>query len=66
MGNGVNVGAVWHVIREHVRRDAVFLANLEHEDVERIEGARVLLRAVNAAPKRPNEILSKHRPALAD
>ena len=21
MGNGVNVGAVWHILREHIRRD---------------------------------------------
>ena len=25
MGNGVNVGAVWHVLREHVLRDEELL-----------------------------------------
>ena len=38
MGNGVNVGAVWHVLREHVRRD---------EDVlKRTAAGRRILEAV--------------------
>ena len=36
MGNGVNVGVVWHVLREHVRRD---------EDVlKRTKAGRQILR----------------------
>ncbi len=54
MGNGVNVGAVWHVLREHVRRD---------EDVlKRTEAGRRILDAVLTAPLSPDEILAKmHR-----
>lgn len=55
MGNGVNVGAVWHVMREHVKRDCDLLE-------ASLEGKRVL-EAVLSAPLRPNEILSQHRPA---
>ena len=35
MGNGVNVGAVWHVFREHVRRDADLLRHAAYEDPAR-------------------------------
>lgn len=54
MGNGVNVGVVWHVMREHVRRD---------EDVLKTttEGRR-LLEAVLSAPLSPDPILARHRP----
>jgi DNA (cytosine-5)-methyltransferase 1 len=55
MGNGVNVGAVWHVFREHVRRDRSLL--LESPEGTAIAGA------VGMAPLRPNEILAKHKPA---
>lgn len=50
MGNGVNVGAVWHVLREHVRRD---------EDVLKrtTEGQRIL-DAVLSAPASPDAILA--------
>jgi DNA (cytosine-5)-methyltransferase 1 len=54
MGNGVNVGAVWHVFREHVKRDAALL------DVS-VEG-RAIVEAVAKAPLRPNEILAQHKP----
>lgn len=57
MGNGVNVGAVWHVLRAHVRRDERLLA-------ESPEGRRII-QAVRNAPLRPNEILSDHVPAIA-
>lgn len=56
MGNGVNVGAVWHILREHVRRD---------EDVLKLtKRGRAILDAVLGAPDRPEEILALHRPAL--
>lgn len=55
MGNGVNVGAVWHVLREHVRRD---------EDVlKRTREGRAILDAVLSAPMRPDELLAAHQPA---
>ena len=47
MGNGVNVGAVWHVLREHVARD---------EDVlKRTTAGRRILDAVLTAPLSPDE-----------
>lgn len=55
MGNGVNVGAVWHVFREHVKRDRALLENYP-------EG-KAIVDAVVTAPLRPNEILAKHKPA---
>lgn len=55
MGNGVNVGAVWHVFKQHVVRDAELL--------ESTAPGRKIVEAVGAAPKRPNEVLAKHVPA---
>ncbi|MDN5797891.1 MAG: DNA cytosine methyltransferase [Intrasporangium sp.] len=55
MGNGVNVGAVWHVFREHVRRD--------EELLRKSATGRAIVKAVRAAPLRPNEILAEHVPA---
>ena len=57
MGNGVNVGVVWHIMREHVFRD---------EDVLKTtaEGRRILA-AVSDAPSSPDAILAKHRPVGA-
>lgn len=57
MGNGVNVGAVWHVFREHVKRDRALL--------ESTPEGRAILDAVVGAPLRPTEILAKHVPASA-
>ena len=55
MGNGVNVGVVWHVMREHVRRD---------EDVlKRTAAGKRILQAVFEAPVSPDEILARHAPA---
>ncbi|WP_235545405.1 DNA cytosine methyltransferase [Phycicoccus sp. Soil802] len=55
MGNGVNVGAVWHIFRAHVDRDANIL--------RRTARGRAIVAAVEKAPLRPNEILAKHQPA---
>lgn len=50
MGNGVNVGAVWHILREHVRRD---------EDVlKRTAAGRRILDAVRTAPLSPDRVLA--------
>lgn len=57
MGNGVTVGAVWHVFREHVRRDRALL--------EESPRGRAIVDAVTTAPLRPNEILEGHAPARA-
>jgi DNA (cytosine-5)-methyltransferase 1 len=55
MGNGVNVGVVWHVLREHVRRD---------EDVLKAtrEGKQIA-RAVLAAPESPDTVLDTMSPS---
>ncbi|MFC7726163.1 DNA cytosine methyltransferase [Nocardioides sp. GCM10028917] len=54
MGNGVNVGAVWHVLREHVKRD---------EDVlKRTPEGQKLLGAVLSAPPSPDERLEAMNP----
>lgn len=50
MGNGVNVGAVWHVLRQHVARD---------EDVlKRTASGRRIIDAVLNAPLSPDAILT--------
>ncbi|GAA2736683.1 hypothetical protein GCM10009867_21840 [Pedococcus aerophilus] len=54
MGNGVNVGAVWHVLREHVRRD---------EDIlKRTKAGQSILDAVLTAPLSPDETLAQIGP----
>lgn len=55
MGNGVNVGAVWHIFRAHVRRDRAIL--------EKSAIGQAIVDAVSTAPARPNEILERHKPA---
>lgn len=55
MGNGVNVAAVWYVLRAHVRRDEWLL---KHTD----EGQRII-KAVLDAPESPDTVLVDHRPA---
>jgi DNA (cytosine-5)-methyltransferase 1 len=50
MGNGVSVGVVWHVLREHVRRD---------EDILKTTAAgRRILQAVWSAPLSPDSVLA--------
>lgn len=54
MGNGVNVGAVWHVLREHVTRD---------EDVlKHTTAGRAIFHAVSEAPLSPDGILEARAP----
>lgn len=57
MGNGVNVGAVWHVFRRHVERDRAILKRT-------IVGRRIV-GAVEKAPLCPDEILASHAPPNA-
>lgn len=49
LGNGVSVGVVWHVLREHVRRDEEVLKRT----------APGLVEAVLTAPDSPDEALSR-------
>ena len=51
LGNGVSVGAVWHVLKAHVSRDAEHLRRQ----------APALLDAIAAAPDSPDEKLSPER-----
>lgn len=68
LGNGVAVGAVAHVFREHLKRDRVLLedASGDHldSDEERIRAER-LLAAVDRAPLNPMDVLKHHVPAGA-
>ena len=58
MGNGVNVGVVFHVFREHVRRD---------EDVlKRTAAGRRILEAVLKAPASPDDVLAAMTPHVHD
>lgn len=49
LGNGVSVGAVWHILRRHVERD---------QDVLKVTRPR-LLEAVLDAPESPDEVLEQ-------
>ena len=51
LGNGVSVGAVWHVIREHVRRDEEILKKTNPK----------LLRQILSSPDSPDQILATIR-----
>lgn len=48
LGNAVNVGAVWHVLRKHVERD---------EEILKTTAPR-LLRAILEAPDSPDQVLA--------
>jgi len=50
LGNGVNVGAVWHVLREHAKRDEAVLKTTE-------AGRRIFEAVVIRAPLSPDEVL---------
>lgn len=63
LGNGVNIGAVWNVLRAHVENDAPILRTSE-------EGRRIL-EAVLSAPADPTDrvaeaLRSKRPPTLVD
>ena len=50
LGNSVNVGAVWHVLREHVKRDEPILKTTE-------TGRRIFRAVVTDAPLSPDGLL---------
>ena len=50
LGNGVSVGAVWHVLKRHADRDADFLK----------KSAPRLLKAIQSAPVNPDEAMTGH------
>jgi DNA (cytosine-5)-methyltransferase 1 len=52
LGNGVNVGVVWHILREHVRRDTKIL--------ETTQTGRKIIEAIESAPNSPDLILETH------
>ncbi|MBO3100920.1 DNA cytosine methyltransferase [Cellulomonas fengjieae] len=54
LGNGVNVGVVWHILREHVNRDRDIL--------ETTSDGRAVLAAVDAAPESPDKVLDEMFP----
>lgn len=54
MGNGVNVGVVWHVFREHVKRDSDVLMTSA--------SGRRIIAAVDSSPPDPDSALSKMNP----
>lgn len=51
LGNGVNIGVVWHVLKKHVERDAALLTTTS-------KGKR-LVNAVLSAPENPDEALKQ-------
>jgi len=55
MGNGVNAGVVWHVLREHVLRD--------QEILNQTEAGRRIRDAVLSAPLSLDDVLETHSPA---
>ena len=56
LGNGVSVGAVWHILRRHVERD---------QDVLKITRPR-LLEAVLDSPESPDDVLEQMGPERDD
>ncbi len=50
MGNGVNVGVVWHVFREHVKRDRDIL--------QTTAAGRRIIEMVDSVPRSPDAALS--------
>ncbi len=55
LGNAINVGVVWHVLRRHVERDEEILKRT----------APRLVRAVLAAPDSPDAVLAHAQPQTA-
>jgi DNA (cytosine-5)-methyltransferase 1 len=51
LGNGVSVGAVWHVLKRHADRDSHFLE----------KSAPRVLKAIQSAPENPDEALNHHK-----
>lgn len=53
LGNGVNIGVVWHVLKKHVARDQKLL--------EMTPAGRALLKAIQQAPDSPDQALTALR-----
>ena len=51
LGNGVNVGVVWHVLRAHAKRDEDILKTTD-------VGQRIFHALVTVAPDNPDEVLT--------
>ncbi|QCB92189.1 DNA cytosine methyltransferase [Cellulomonas shaoxiangyii] len=63
LGNGVNIGAVWNVLRAHAERDAAILRSTER-------GHALLKALVDDAPKTPDDrldaVVARGRARFAD
>lgn len=70
MGNGVAVGAVQHVFREHILRDRDLLAPARSDTDVEVDagqgtiGERLVKAAVETTPKRVMEAMEDHVPAI--
>jgi DNA (cytosine-5)-methyltransferase 1 len=51
LGNGVNIGVVWHVLKKHVERDEILL--------KQSKAGKSILAAVKNAPENPDEALTR-------
>ncbi len=56
LGNGVNIGVVWHILREHVNRD--------RDVLETTEAGRSILAGVDMAPDSPDKVLAEMFPVV--
>ena len=54
LGNGVNIGVVWHILRAHVERDRDIL--------ETTDAGRRIIAAVDGAPDSPDKLLNEMFP----
>lgn len=53
LGNGVNIGVVWHVLKKHVERDQQLLSTSSK--------GREIVRAILGAPSSPDKVLENFR-----
>lgn len=53
LGNGVNIGVVWHVLKKHVERDQQIL--------KKSSKGRAIVKSILSAPSSPDQVLEKLR-----
>lgn len=60
LGNGVNVGVVWHVLKAHVERDAKIMLRRDKNNDQFLDPrAAAVHAAVVNAPKTPDDVLDR-------
>ena len=59
LGNGVNVGVVWHVLKAHVARDASVMLKKDKDGAFVDPRAAAVYAAVENAPKTPDDVLDR-------